>query len=192
MSDFFETAKSFVNSTVSRAGWEAQKQQRIGSKQKEIDKLVGQRQQLMDEIGQVVMTLYEQRALTDAQLSRLCASVLELDHDLRTREQKFQEIKAECYPADQLAPETTRDYAPPPAPSAPVNPVTPATPRTSQSSPPYQASSTNVSGSSQNTTGANAQNPSRCPQCGGAIRANSAYCRGCGAKLRESSSGIPY
>ncbi len=184
MSDFFEAAKSFVNSTVSRAGWEAQKQQRVSSKQKEIDKLVQQRQKLMDELGQVAMTLYEQGALTDTQLSRLCASVLELDHDLRTREQQLQDLKAENYPADQLAPEATRDYAPPPVSSAPAQPVTPTTPGTSQPSQPYRASNTNVSGGSQTGAGANAQNPSRCPQCGSAVRANSAYCRGCGAKLR--------
>jgi hypothetical protein len=184
MSDFFEAAKSFVNTTVSRAGWEAQKQQRVISKQKEVDKLVRQRQELMDELGQVAMTLYEQGALTDAQLSRLCASVLELDHDLRTREQQIQDLKAESYPADQFAPEATRDYAPPPVPSGPASPVTPATPGTSQPSQPNRASSTNVSGGYQATAGTNAQNQVRCPQCGSAVRANSAYCRGCGAKLR--------
>ena len=178
MSDFLESAKNLVNSTVSRTSWEAQKQLRVHSKQKEIDKLVEQRQQLMEELGQVAMTLYEQGALTDAQLSRLCASVLELDHDLRTREQQFQDIKAENYPTDQFAPAPMTNYAPP----TPATPSSTATPSPSQPSQPYQAPSAHMSGSSQ--TGTGAQNQSRCPQCGSVIRSNSAYCRGCGGKLR--------
>lgn len=190
MSDFLESAKNLVNSTVSRTSWEAQKQLRVHSKQKEIDKLVEQRQQLMSEMGQVVMTLYQQGALSDAQLSRLCASVLELDHDLRTREQQFQDLKAESYPADQFAPAPTANYAPPTASSRPANPVPPGTPPTpptpppSQSSQPYKAPYTSTSGAYQAGAGANTQNQTRCPQCGNPVRANSAYCRDCGAKLR--------
>lgn len=165
MGDFLDSAKNFIGSTVSRTSWEAQKQVRVHAKQKEIDKLVQQRQQIMDEIGQVAMTLYQNGALTDTQLSRLCASVLELDHDLRTREQQFQDLKAENYPADQFAPAPAVNYAPP-------NPSTPPT----SSSPPS-------SGHQSGGGAANAPDPSRCPQCGNPIRAKSAYCRSCGAKL---------
>ena len=138
----------------------------------------------MEDLGQTAMTLYQQGALTDAQLSRLCASVLELDHDLRKREQQFQDIKVENYPADQFAPAPTANYAPPTVASTPANPVTPATPGPSPSSQPYQAPNTRASGGSQTGAGASAQNQSRCPQCGNPVRANSAYCRDCGAKLR--------
>src|SRR5215470_952104 len=141
MSDFLDSAKNFIGSTVSRTSWEAQKQVRVHSKQKELDKLVQQRQQIMDELGQVAMTLYQQGALTDTQLSRLCASVLELDHDLRTREQQLQDLKAENYPADQFAPAPTTNYAPP-------------TSSTSSKPPPS---------AHQPGAGAGAQNPSRCP-----------------------------
>ena len=120
MSDFLESAKNLVNSTVSRTSWEAQKQLRVRSKQKEIDKLVEQRQRLIEEMGQTAMNFYQQGALSDTQLSRLCASVLELDHDLRTREQQFQDLKAENYPADQFAPAPTANYAPPTASSTPA------------------------------------------------------------------------
>jgi hypothetical protein len=184
MSDFFESAKNLVNSTVSRAGWEAQKQQRVRSKQKEIDKLVEQRQQIMEELGQAAMTLYQQGALTDTQLSRLCASVLELDHDLRTHEQQYQDLKAENYPADQFAPAPTTNYTPPPVSPTPVDPVTPASPKSPPSSQPYHAPNANVSGRPQTGSGVNPQSQSHCPQCGSVIRSNSAYCRGCGAKLR--------
>ena len=166
MSDFFDSAKNFIGSTVSRTSWEAQKQLRVHAKQKEIDKLIQQRQQLTDELGQAAMTLYQQGALTDTQLSRLCASVFELDHDLRMREQQFQDLKAENYPVDQFAPAPTADYTPP----------TSATPSKSANPPP--------SGGYQTGAGTNAQqDQSRCPQCGSLVRAKSAYCRGCGAKL---------
>src|SRR5215469_14875971 len=114
MSDFIESAKNFVNAAVSRTGWEAQKQMRLRNKQSEIDKLLEQRQQLLNDLALTAMNLYQQGALTDAQLSRLCASVIELDHDVRGRETQLQDIKNEAYPVDQFAqPSSTPNYAPP-------------------------------------------------------------------------------
>ena len=52
MADFVESAKNFVSSAVSRTSWEAQKQLRVRGKQNEIDKLMDQRRQLLDELGQ--------------------------------------------------------------------------------------------------------------------------------------------
>src|SRR6266566_7295182 len=121
MADFLESAKSMVNAAVSRTSWEAQKQMRVRSKQTEIDKLLEQRQQLLDELGQVAMTLYQQGRLSDQQLSRLCASIQELDHDVQNREAQLQEVKSEVYPANQFVPTATPDYTPPaasPSPSA--------------------------------------------------------------------------
>ena len=113
MADFLESAKSMVNAAVSRTSWEAQKQMRVRSKQTEIDKLLVQRQQLLDELGQIAMNLYQQGKLTDQQLSRLCASIQELDHDAQNRETQLQEIKSEVYQANQFAPTSTPDYTPP-------------------------------------------------------------------------------
>lgn len=165
MSDFVESAKNFVNSAVSRTSWEAQKQLRVHSKQSEIDKLLEQRQKLLDEMVQAAMSLYQQNLLSDPQLSRLCASVLELDNDVRKREQQLQDIKNEPYPADHFAPGPTTNYAPPPASSASSQP-NPANPTYTPGSQPDQ------------------QAMERCPQCGGTVRAGSLYCRSCGAKLR--------
>lgn len=162
MSDFVESAKNFISSTVSRTSWEAQKQLRQRSKQTEIDKLLEQRQQLLDELAMTAMNLYQQGSLTDAQLSRLCASVLELDHDVRKRETQLEEIKNEPYPADQFGPSTTPNYTPPP--------VTP------------QPSAT--SSSTASATAAGVPQEERCPNCGNTIRPNALYCRSCGAKLR--------
>ena len=158
MSDFVESAKNFVNAAVSRTSWEAQKQLRIRSKQSEIDKLMMQRRQLLDDLGNVALQLYQQSKLADAQLSRLCASILELDSDARNREVQLQDLKNEMYPADQFAPGPTTNYAPPtstppPSPSAPPRPGT---------------------GPQQVT----------CPTCGSTVRPNALYCRNCGTKMR--------
>lgn len=167
MADFMESAKNLFNTAVSRTSWEAQKQLRVRSKQSEIEKLMEQRRQLMEEIGQVAMNLYQQGALTDAQLGRLCASIFELDHDAKTREAQLQEIKDEPYPADQLGPAPTMNYAPPSATPPAAPPPPPPT-----SAPPM--------GTAQ---AAGAQG-TRCPNCGNPLRPNALYCRNCGAKLR--------
>ena len=163
MADFVESAKNFVNSAVSRTSWEAQKQLRLRGKQSEIDKLLDQRQQLMNDLGLVAMNLYTQGKLNDSQLSRLCASVLELDHDVKKHETQLQEVKNEAYPADQFAPAPTTDYTPPSAPSAPPAPGAPA-----------------PSPSSAST----AQATQLCPNCHNPLRPNALYCRNCGAKVR--------
>ena len=162
MADFVESARNFVSAAVSRTSWEAQKQMRVRGKQGEIDKLLDQRRQLLDEVGQVVMNLYLQGVLSDPQLTRLCASIMELDHDVKNREGQLQEIKKENYTADQPAP--TPDYTPPPF----TPPSSSATSQSSQSGQPPR------SGSQLQT----------CPTCGNPVRPNALYCRNCGSKLR--------
>lgn len=159
MADFVESAKNFVSAAVSRTSWEAQKQMRVRGKQGEIDKLLDQRRQLLDEIGQVVMNLYVQGVLSDPQLSRLCASIMELDHDVKNREGQLQDIKQESYAVDQPVPPP--DYTPPPF----TPPSSSATSQTGRSS------------------GAGSQTQ-MCPTCGNAVRSNALYCRNCGTKLR--------
>jgi ribosomal protein L40E/seryl-tRNA synthetase len=156
MADFLESAKSMVNAAVSRTSWEAQKQLRVRSKQTEIDQLLEQRQHLLDELGQIAMDLYQQGKLTDQQLSRLCASIQELDHDMQNRETQLQEIKSEVYQANQFAPSSTPDYTPP------------ASSPTSSASQPSKAGAKSL----------------LCPTCGATIRPNALYCRSCGTKLR--------
>src|SRR6266487_3498934 len=107
MADFVESAKNFVSAAVSRTSWEAQKQLRVRGKQGEIDKLVDQRHQLLDELAQIAMNLYQQGTLSDPQLSRICASIMELDHDVRNREAQLQDIKKEAYIGDQSVPGAT-------------------------------------------------------------------------------------
>jgi hypothetical protein len=156
MSDIVESAKNSMNAAVSRIGWEAQKQMRVRSKQSEIDKLMAQRRQLVDDLAQVAMTLYQQGTLSDQQLSRLCASIMELDQDVRGRDAQLQDLKNEAYPVNQFAPSPTLNYTPPPPP------------------PPTGVPHMGGAGTQQQT----------CPTCGSPVRANALYCRGCGTKLR--------
>ncbi len=160
MADFVESAKNFVSAAVSRTSWEAQKQLRVRGKQGEIDKLVDQRHQLLDELAQIAMNLYQQGTLSDPQLSRICASIMELDHDVRNREAQLQDIKKEAYVGDQSVPGATNDYTPPP-----FTPPSSSAPSSSQAARP--GVQTQV-----------------CPSCGNPVRPNALYCRSCGSKLR--------
>ena len=161
MADFVESAKNFVSSAVSRTSWEAQKQLRVRGKQGEIDKILEQRRQLLDELAQIAMTQYQQGTLADPQLSRVCAGIMELDHDVKNREAQLQEIKKDSFVPEQ--PAQVADYTPPPF----TPPSTPASPK--QSAKP--AGPANL-------------NQVICPSCGSTVRSNSLYCRSCGNKLR--------
>ena len=77
MADFLDSVKNRVSAAVSRTSWEAQKQMRVRSKQTEVDKLLEQREKLLNDLAQSAIELYQKGALTDAQLSRLCASIQE-------------------------------------------------------------------------------------------------------------------
>lgn len=173
MADFVENAKNIVSAAVSRTSWQAQKQLRVRGKQGEIDQLMEQRQQLLDELAKVAMDLYQQSRLSDAQLSRLCASIQELDHDVQNRQMQLTEIKNEVYIANQFAPGTTMNYSPPPVspnPGPQPNPTPTYTPPANAPRP----------------SNANAQQKAMqtCPNCGNPVRPNALYCRSCGAKLR--------
>jgi hypothetical protein len=169
MADFFDSVKRGVSSAVSRTSWEAQKQLRVRSKQTEIDKLLEQREKLLNDLAQAAIDLYQKGALTDSHLARLCSSIQELDHDMQNRESQLLEIKKEPYPAQQFAPAQTADYTPPvpsyvpPPTSAPAVPA-PQVPSSAGKQPQVQAAI--------------------CPSCGNPVRPNALYCRNCGAKLR--------
>jgi hypothetical protein len=167
MADFLDSVKKGVSAAVSRTSWEAQKQMRVRSKQTEIDKLLEQREKLLNDLAQTAIDLYQKGVLTDGHLSRVCAGIQELDHDVQGRETQLTELKKEIYPAQQLGPAPTSDYTP----SVPA--YTPPTPTPVAKQP----------------VASPAANPPQvqsaiCPSCGNPIRPNALYCRNCGAKLR--------
>ena len=171
MADFVENAKNIVSAAVSRTSWQAQKQLRVRAKQGEVDQLMEQRQQLLDELAKVAMDLYQQGRLSDAQLSRLCASIQELDHDVQNRQAQLLDIKNEVYVANQFAPGATANYTPPPVSPKPGPQPNP----TSTYTPPANA---------PRPSNAQPKATQNCPNCGKPVRTNAAYCRSCGAKLR--------
>lgn len=170
MADFVESAKNMLGSAISRTGWEAQKQMRVRGKQGEIDKLLEQRRQLLEELVQAAMSLYTQNALQDPQLSRVCASILELDNDVESRDKQLQEIKSEMY--QTLQPASTTDYTPPP--------YTPYTPPNASGA----SGASGTSGTSGTSTAQPRAGMKACPTCGNMVRTNSLYCGKCGTKLR--------
>jgi hypothetical protein len=180
MPDFLDSVKKGVSAAVSRTSWEAQKQMRVRSKQTEIDKLLEQREKLLDDLAQTAIALYQKGALSDSHLSRLCASIQELDHDVQNRETQLNEIKKEAYPAQQLTPAPTTDYTP----AVPTyTPPTPAIPPSAAATPTYQPKPSAPANQSQ-PAGQPQTQSAICPSCGNPIRPNALYCRNCGAKLR--------
>lgn len=188
MPDFVESAKNFVSSAVSRTSWEAQKQMRVRSKQHEIDDLSEQREQLLNSLVKVAIDLYQQGMLADPQLSRICASIMELDGDVGNRKTQLQELKKEPYPANQLAPGTTADYTPPPVES----PASSGSGTTSkgkakgkyQPPPPAPAPAASPPRPAASARAQQAGAIVACPTCGNPVRPNALYCRSCGTKLR--------
>ncbi|HEY3994021.1 MAG TPA: zinc ribbon domain-containing protein [Ktedonobacteraceae bacterium] len=187
MADFLDSVKKGVSAAVSRTSWEAQKQMRVRSKQTEVDKLLEQREKLLNDLAQTAIDLYQKGALTDSHLTRLCASIQELDHDVQNREMQLSEIKKEAFPAQQLGPAPTSDYTPPaPAPTYTPPAYTPPAPAAPTYTPPApvappSAPKAPVAASSANQPQAQS---SICPSCGNPLRPNALYCRNCGAKLR--------
>jgi zinc-ribbon domain len=157
MADFVESAKNFVSAAVSRTSWEAQKQMRVRGKQSEIDKLVDKRRQLLDELAQITMNLYQQGTLPDPQLAGVCANILQVDADVRGRDAQLQDIKKEVFVGDQAGPAAGTTYSAPAftPPSSTAQPPRPGQPQAQI-----------------------------CPNCGSPVRPNALYCRSCGGKLR--------
>jgi hypothetical protein len=172
MADFLDSVKKGVSAAVSRTSWEAQKQMRVRSKQTEVDKLLEQREKLLNDLAQTAIDLHQKGLLSDAHLSRICAGIQELDHDVQNREAQLTEMKKELYPAQQLAPAPTSDYTPP-APS-----YTPPTPTPASPTPAFKPPT------ASNATSQPQVQSAICPSCGNPIRPNALYCRNCGAKLR--------
>jgi zinc-ribbon domain len=176
MPDFLDSMKKGVSAAVSRTSWEAQKQMRVRGKQTEIDKLLEQREKLLNDLAQTAIDLYQKGVLTDGHLSRVCSSIQELDHDVQNRETQLTDMKKENYPIQQFTPAQTSDYTPPP--------MTAYTPPTSTPAAPASASASRPPVASSSAANQPQVQSAICPSCGNPIRPNALYCRNCGAKLR--------
>jgi len=163
MSDFIETAKQKIGQGISRVGWEAEKLRRVNAKQGEINTLKQEREEIITDLSNTVLTMYRQGTLTDPQLQQFCARILNIEQEMTTYSAELEQIRAETYQGVQ----DVRGAGADPGAAA-------ATARSAQR--PQQ------SGAGAAPAGRAAMVP--CPTCGEPVRARALYCNKCGTRLR--------
>jgi Tfp pilus assembly protein FimV len=161
MSDFIETAKQKIGQGISRVSWEADKLRRTNAKQGEINTLKQEREQVVADLSNTVLTMYRQGRLTDSQLQQFCERILNIERDMTTRSAELEQIRAESYPGVQDARTGGADSG-----------------AASTGGAAHRPSAAGAPGSGRES----ASIP--CPTCGEPVRSRALYCNKCGAKLR--------
>jgi hypothetical protein len=167
MSDFIETAKQKIGQGINRVSWEADKLRRSNAKQGEMNTLKQNREQILVDFSNTVLTMYRQGALTDPQLRQYCERILEIESEMTTKAAELEQIRDEMYPgpADARAGMGT---APGRGTAA----------RGANPSPGAAAGAGNAKRAGRSA----AMVP--CPTCGEMVRSEALYCNKCGTKLR--------
>lgn len=161
MSDFIETAKQKIGKGINRVSWEADKLRRTNAKQGEINNLKQERDQVVVDFSNTVLTMYRQGMLTDPQLQRYCERILEIESQMTTKSAELEQMRSEMYPGPQEARSGMGNAA--------------ANARTANQ-PPGTAGAASGAGRAAGTV--------PCPTCGEPVRARALYCNKCGARLR--------
>lgn len=160
MSDFIETAKQKIGKGINRVSWEADKLRRANAKQGEMNTLKQDRDQVILDFSNTVLTMYRQGSITDPQLRQYCERILDIEQTMTTKAAELEQIRSEMYPG---------------APDA-------------RSSMGGAANSASASSSANQSSGAGrasrATGTTPCPTCGEPVRARALYCNKCGTKLR--------
>jgi hypothetical protein len=160
MSDFIETAKQKIGKGISRVSWEADKLRRANAKQGEMNALKQDRDQVILDFSNTVLTMYRQGIITDPQLRQYCERILDIEQSMTTRAAELEQIRSEMYPG---------------APDA-------------RSGMGGGANSASASDSANQSSGAGragrATGATPCPTCGEPVRARALFCNKCGTKLR--------
>ncbi len=168
MGDFLESAKQKLEQGFSRMSWEADKLRRVNAKQGEVNSLKQQREQLIVDFSNMILTMYRQGQVTDPKLRQFCERILDMEGEMTSKTAELELLRAETYQAAQAARAAGGTYAPPPSgraarPSAGIPPI-------------------------DNSTGAGPADsqagPAFCPTCGEPVRSRALYCNKCGTKLR--------
>lgn len=167
MSDFFESAKQKLGQGVSRMGWEADKLRRVNAKQSEINSLKQQREQLIVDFSNMILTLYRQGQVTDPKLRQFCERILDMEGEMTSKTADLELLRAETYQSAQAARAAGGMAAPSPERTA----------RPSAGIPPMDSSAGAGPAASQ-------AGPAFCPTCGEPVRSRALYCNKCGTKLR--------
>jgi hypothetical protein len=166
MSDFIETAKQKIGQGLNRVSWETDKLRRANAKQNEINSLKQEREQVLVDFSNTVLTMYRQGTLTDPQLRKYCERVLEIEREMTTKSAELEQIRDEMYPGAQAGMGNAGSTA--------------STSRTANQ--PSGASAGPAAGAGR--AGPHAAGAVPCPTCGEPVRAEALYCNKCGTKLR--------
>jgi hypothetical protein len=167
VSDFFESAKQKLGQGVSRMGWEADKLRRVNAKQGEISALKQQREQLIVDFSNMILTLYRQGQVTDPKLRQFCERILDMEGEMTAKTAELELLRSETYQGAQAAR----------AAGGAAAPSSGRTARPSAGVPPMESAA--GAGSAGNQAG-----PAFCPTCGEPVRSRALYCNKCGTKLR--------
>ncbi|HLV99551.1 MAG TPA: zinc ribbon domain-containing protein [Ktedonobacterales bacterium] len=157
MSDFIETAKQKIGKGINRVSWEADKLRRANAKQGELNTLKQDRDQVILDFSNTVLTMYRQGSITDPQLRQYCERILDIEQSMTTKAAELEQIRSEMYPG---------------APDARANMGGSANSASA-------SSSVNQSPEAGRGTGM-----TPCPTCGEPVRTRALYCNKCGTKLR--------
>ncbi len=160
MSDFIETAKQKIGKGISRVSWEADKLRRANAKQGELNTLKQDRDQVVLDCSNTVLTMYRQGSITDPQLRQYCERILDIEQTMTTKAAELEVIRSEMYPGAPDARSSAGGAANPAATGGAAN----------------QASGAGRAGRATGTT--------PCPTCGEPVRSRALYCNKCGTKLR--------
>jgi hypothetical protein len=162
MDDFLETAKQKLGRGITRVSWETDKLRRSQAKQGEVNKLKQDRDQVILDFSNTVLTLYRQGMLTDPKLQQYCERILEIEREMTTKSAELEQIRSEFYPGAQGARAGAGDAA-----SAGASPKNAA--RQSAAGAPSAGRQVEMV---------------PCPTCGEPVRVKALYCNKCGARLR--------
>lgn len=169
MSDFLETAKQKIGQGINRVSWETDKLRRINSKQGEINSFKQEREQVISDLSNTVLTMYRQGTLTDPQLQKFCEHILDLEQQMTTQTAELEQIRSESY-------QGSPDFR------AGVGDAT-GSASTSKSANRSAGSASAGAASGAGRAGREAAMVP-CPTCGEPVRAKALYCNKCGTKMR--------
>ncbi len=164
MSDFIETAKQKIGKGITRVSWEADKLRRGNAKQGELNSLKQERDQVILDFSNTVLTMYRQGSITDPKLRQYCERILDIEQTMTTKAAELEQIRSEMYPGAQDAKAGMGGSA---------NSASNASSAGQPSSP------TSGAGRAGRGTGT-----MPCPTCGEPVRSRALYCNKCGTKLR--------
>lgn len=164
MSDFIETAKQKIGKGINRVSWEADKLRRSNAKQGEMNSLKQDRDQVILDFSNTVLTMYRQGSITDPQLRKYCERILDLEQNMTTKAAELEQIRSEMYPGA------------PDARSGAGGTTNQGTPFDSANQPPGTAGGAGNAGRGAATV--------VCPTCGELVRTKALYCNKCGTKMR--------